>query len=420
MDNRKLLNSSCLNTRSGKRSRKRTCTPPYPHTPIPPYLHTLFILLLATTAHAQPALELKDGDRVVFVGDGLFENELDYGFFEYALTTRWPDRRVTFRNIGWSGDTPAGTSRDHFTNPPTAYEHLFEQIASTNPTVVFVGYGSVLGYEIELLEAFASDLNVLLDSLETHGARMVLVSPIPHEPEQSPVADVSPINRNLEQVSQRIAQVAQKRGYPFVDLYAGLEPAALDPDAHITNNGIHLSQDGYAHAAQILESDLGWNLRNTAVEMKVTGPPTSTADIVEPVLEGNMLTFTFSPDLLPLGEPNTLSLKIEGLSRGSYTIYSEDQPLVSATARELAAGILIPHPHADQAETLRNAIIEKNRTYFYQYRPQNETYLVGFREYEQGQNARELDLLDPLIGQLENEIGRLKKPRTVNVEVMRE
>jgi hypothetical protein len=61
-------------------------------------------------------------------------------------------------------------------------------------------------------------------------------------------------------------------------------------------------------------------------------------------------------------------------------------------------------------EKLRAAIIEKNRHYFYRWRPQNETYLFGFRKHEQGQNAREIPQFDPLVEKLEKEIAKLRVP----------
>src|SRR6185437_6857217 len=67
-------------------------------------------------------------------------------------------------------------------------------------------------------------------------------------------------------------------------------------------------------------------------------------------------------------------------------------------------------PSLEQAERLRRAIVEKNRLYFYRWRPQNETYLFGFRKHEQGQNAREVPLFDPLVAEKEAEIAKLRVP----------
>src|SRR5262245_7534766 len=62
-------------------------------------------------ARADGPFEFKDGDRVVLIGDTLIEREQHFGYIELALCTHSPERQVTFRNLGWSGDTPAGASR---------------------------------------------------------------------------------------------------------------------------------------------------------------------------------------------------------------------------------------------------------------------------------------------------------------------
>ena len=96
----------------------------------------LFLVLLVTamvaslapghaTAQNTNAFDLRDGDRVVLVGDTLIEREQSHGHIEFLFTTQFPDRQVTFRNLGWSGDTPLGQSRvgfDH-SKPPEAWLH---------------------------------------------------------------------------------------------------------------------------------------------------------------------------------------------------------------------------------------------------------------------------------------------------------
>lgn len=67
---------------------------------------------------------------------------------------------------------------------------------------------------------------------------------------------------------------------------------------------------------------------------------------------------------------------------------------------------------AGQVEALRQAIIEKNRLYFDRWRPQNETYLFGFRKHEQGQNAVEIPKFDPLIEEKEKLIAELRRPKS--------
>ena len=54
-------------------------------------------------------------------------------------------------------------------------------------------------------------------------------------------------------------------------------------------------------------------------------------------------------------------------------------------------------PAAQMPEKLRPLVVEKNRLYFYRWRPQNEIYLFGSRKHEQGNNASEVQLFEPLI-----------------------
>ncbi|HEV3384275.1 MAG TPA: GDSL-type esterase/lipase family protein, partial [Gemmata sp.] len=64
---------------------------------------------------------------------------------------------------------------------------------------------------------------------------------------------------------------------------------------------------------------------------------------------------------------------------------------------------------SDKIYSLSEAVVEKNQLFFYRWRPQNETYLFGFRKHEQGKNGKEVAEFDPLVGKAEEEIERLKK-----------
>ena len=64
-----------------------------------------------------------------------------------------------------------------------------------------------------------------------------------------------------------------------------------------------------------------------------------------------------------------------------------------------------PAPTTDYSEALeplRQAIRKKNELYFHRWRPQNETYLFGFRKHEQGKNAKEIAEFDPLVAAAES------------------
>jgi hypothetical protein len=61
-------------------------------------------------------------------------------------------------------------------------------------------------------------------------------------------------------------------------------------------------------------------------------------------------------------------------------------------------------------EATRKAVQAKNELFFHRWRPQNETYLFGFRKHEQGKNAKEIVEFDPLIEKAEDAVrATLKK-----------
>ena len=104
-------------------------------------------------------------------------------------------------------------------------------------------------------------------------------------------------------------------------------------------------------------------------------------------------------------------LRVRDLRPGSYTLVVDGKPVATATAAEWAAGVPLRRgPEFEQAERLRKAIVAKNLLYFHRWRPQNVTYLFGFRKHEQGQNAREVPQFDPLVAKQEAEITRLRVP----------
>jgi hypothetical protein len=69
----------------------------------------------------------------------------------------------------------------------------------------------------------------------------------------------------------------------------------------------------------------------------------------------------------------------------------------------------LSEPVLDAVHAVRKAIVAKNELFFHRWRPQNITYLTGFRKGEQGQNAKEIVQFDPLVEKAEKEIAELRK-----------
>src|SRR5688572_8048598 len=88
---------------------------------------------------ASETFELRDGDRVVLIGNTLIEREQNYSYFETMLRMHWPDRKVTFRNLGWSGDTVFGESRAIYSEMKGP-DRLIALVHELKPTLIFIGY----------------------------------------------------------------------------------------------------------------------------------------------------------------------------------------------------------------------------------------------------------------------------------------
>jgi lysophospholipase L1-like esterase len=367
---------------------------------------------ISASVHAAEKFELRDGDRVVLVGSTLIEREQRYGYWETALTRRYPDKSITFRNLGWSGDTVFGDARAGFGSQADGFRHLKEHVLALKPTVIFIGYGTNESFAgAKGLPHFIKGLETLLDAFAPTKALIVLLSPLKQENLGPPLPDPTANNKNLRLYADAIRDVAKKRGYTFVDLY-DLLARASKPHTSIwlTDNGIHLTEFGYELSTVILEwalnlSEKEWKWK---VEIDVQGKvgPVQGARIEKIAVKP--LRFRVKTDRL--GDGGTLLVK--GLMPGKYTL-SIDGKDAGGTAdeKDFAVGVRVYIPSdLAQSERLRQAIIAKNRLYFYRWRPENETYLFGFRKHEQGQNAREIPQFDPLIVEKEKEIAKLRVP----------
>ncbi len=308
----------------------------------------VFVLLICGLRAAdKPAgLELREGDRVIFLGDALIEQEQHHGWIELMLTTRFADRNVTFRNLGWSGDTPGGASREGLSLLQAGREpagegwaQLVKQLEDAKPTVAFIGYGMASSFDgAEGLGRFRTDYTRLLETIEkiSPGVRFVLLTPSRHEALGAPWPNPTPHNEQLAAYAGVVRELATARRAPVISLFdllqspmdKGASTGAASRAAALTQNGIQLNTTGYRVAAQVMEEQLFGNA-------------------------------------------------------GAW--------------RESA-----------QAEPLRQAILKKNEAFFHRSRPENMAYIFGFRKKEQGNNAGEVLQFDDLVNAEEKRIGQLR------------
>jgi lysophospholipase L1-like esterase len=379
-----------------------------------------FGLVALAPASAAAPFELLDGDRVVLLGNTLIEREQRYGYWETLLTLRYPHRRIQFRNLGWSGDTVFGDARAGFGSTADGFRHLKEHVLAIQPSVILLSYGLNESFAGKAgLPRFLEGLRVLVDALAPAKARTALILPPCHEDLGAPLPDPAGHNRNLRLYRDALRKVAQQRGYSFVDFCDLLDDGTKSKSPiPLTDNGIHFTSYGYWRTAAVLERGLGLKALPWRFDIDLTGKQRGgefkiTAKTLPPPLPP-----TDSPAAASLSEDRPL-LRIRALVPGTYQLKIDGQAVAVATAAEWAAGVKLERgPELDQVSKLRQTIIDKNRLYFYRWRPQNETYLFGFRKQEQGQNAGEIPQFDPLVAKLEEEIATLSIPVTHEYELV--
>ena len=379
-----------------------------------------------STKSSNTAFELINGDRVVFVGNSLFENDLQYGYLEFALTTRWPNRNITFRNIGWTGDTVWGAARSYI-SPPTTYDLLMEQLTKAQPTVVFIAYGAIEALEGEQgLPWFTEGLNKLHDKIDLLGARAILLSPIPVL-EDGSTEDTGKRNAMLELYTSAIAKTAEERGKQFINIYTPL--LEKSKTIRLSDNGFHLSEAGYYYLATVIEKELGLSTRDEMASIDLAKQATgarATMKVLDWGKKDKPLAFTINEPLLPIPLPHhegvtdkARILMISGLKEGIYTLSTDDSQVVTATARQWKEGVEIKQGATfNQANGLREMILKKNELYFHQYRPQNKTYILGFRSHEQGRHTKGLEELSIIITWLEGQIALNRVPKEVTYQLI--
>ncbi len=409
------------------------------------FTHGFFVVLalagfcLPARAQSTNVFELLEGDRVALIGDALIEREQTYGCIEFVLTTYFPERNVMFRNLGWSGDTPAGISRAGFDPAEKGFDRLKEQVSAFKPTVVFLGYGMASSFDgSNGIPKFTAEMNQLMDTIQQLSGdkkvRFVLMSPFRHEKMPAPLPDPTVHNQQLELYSKAIEEIAAKRAAHYVNLFKTLDNRVFGLSAPpITDDGIHLTSYGYRRAAEVLAGGLNWNLpgwRFGITPEKTLRDGTFGTKLIEFAKKDDGFRAVTLEDRLvmpPLLEmykefptySGTSRMQVVNLKPGRYQ-YRVDGKVVKVVGREdIQKGMFVDAgPQFDQAEELRQAIVRKNELFFYRWRPQNNTYLFLFRKHEQGNNAAEISMFDPLIEAEEKKIAKLRQPVQHTIELV--
>ncbi len=264
-----------------------------------------------------PGLGLKDGDRVIFIGDSITHQCLYTQYVENFYYTRYPNLHIHFRNAGVGGD-----------RAQDALDRFDDDIASFKPTVATILLGMNDGgyrdFDKATFDTYAKGMTELLDKLDALKVRVFLASPTMydhHAAELRAAANPGKPARNAENYNAVLAyygkwaqELANKRGYGFIDMYGPLNSLTLDErkkdkDFTFIPDAVHPAAAGqFIMAYSVIEAfgepNAVWGLtvspspKGDGWKANATIGSTATVEGGE---VGKSLTVTVQPKCLPWG-----------------------------------------------------------------------------------------------------------------------
>lgn len=365
-------------------------------------------VLAAGGMAAEPEFALRDGDRVVLLGDSITEQKLYTSYLEAYTLTRFPKQKFTFFGRGWGGDTAwlrmrsfpdekalhaaAGDAQQKLIEA-SVDEPLNRDVVAVKPTLVMINFGmndhNYEPFRDDIFKTYVRSQTHLTKTLIQHGARVVLLTPQPLENRSGdPSADAR--NRSLDKFAAGLKEVAAKEGATFVNQFAPYmailkREHALDVNASIGGGDeIHPGPAGHTLMASIILKQLNAPALVSSVDLEVTADQSAKLAsaakcvVTNVKFEQHQLSFERADDCLPmpvdaramdalklaplLDDLNRYELKVTGLPADRYDVMIDGEFATTLTKQELAKGwnlAVTAGPISQQAREVLALIIKK-------------------------------------------------------------
>jgi len=335
-----------------------------------------------------PPVELSDGDSFVFIGDSITHQCLYTQYVEDYFYTRYPEKRIHFRNAGVGGDT-AQEVLVRFDNDIAAFNPRYATI------LIGMNDGEYTEFSHEIFGRYKKAMTAVLDRLDALGAAAIPMTPTMFDLRQALGKDdrddaerpkEADYNGTLSLFGMWCLRQANARGLGFVNMFEPLnrvtrEQRANDPNFTIIRDTVHPDAPGQLVMALALLEDIG------------ASPVVSTIEVVQEnghwVVEADggklsdvgedTIAFTFTADSLPwvIPEEGRLgfeitnashrmsreTLKVFGLDSGEYELRIDGKTVATFAGWELGQGVELQEMDRtpQYAQALRVAELNKAR-----------------------------------------------------------
>ena len=427
-----------------------------------------FVFLIAFRSLITPSFAgdflIKDGDRVVFLGDSITEQRLYTTYIEAYALTRHPTWKLSFRNVGWGGDTSWLRQRAHpdekalFAADETTQQKMVEDsvgrgldrdVLQLRPTVVTVKFGmndhSYQPFREDIFHAYVRSQAEIAKVLKSKGARVAFLTPQPIE-DKRPDPDKDARNQSLRKFSDGLKEVCSHESATFVDQFDAymaimLRERANNPSALIGGgDAVHPGPTGHTLMAWAILKGLDAtplvsraevdcaSKKATANHCRVENLKVADSTVSFDRLD-EALPMPIDPraeaatKLAPLLEDLDLyELRITGLPPGSYELNIDGEPAAKAGPDEFAKGLNLASqagPITKQAQEVLDLVFKKNNQFFDRWR---SVQLFEFPRWARSpevekQRSAELARLDQQIAETEAQIDSARKPKLRHFEI---
>jgi len=304
--------------------------------------------------------------------------------------TRYPEKRIHFRNAGVSGDKASDT-----------LVRFEDDVATFKPkyVTVLIGMndGCYTGFKHEIFNTYKKDMTNLADRIKAAGATAVLMSPTIYDLRpalagknwvQPDTAENIHYNAVLAFFGTWVRQVADERGLGFVNMYEPLnritrEQRKTDPEFTMIEDAVHPGPDGQLVMALALLTDINADPIVSIIEIvrkhdkwsvKADGGKLSgvSTDI-------DKISFTFAANSLPWVVPKEAALgykiadaghkmsretiRIVGLKGGDYELRIDGKCVGTYSHVQFAGGVQLQENSStpQYAQAMKVAMLNKQR-----------------------------------------------------------
>jgi lysophospholipase L1-like esterase len=424
----------------------------------------LAALLLATRALADDAL-IHDGDRIVFLGDSITEQRLYTTYLEAYTLARFPEMKLTFRNVGWGGDTSWLRQRSHpdenalFAANPDKQQAMVEKavkqglerdVLPLHPTLVTIDFGmndhSYQKFREDIFRAYVRSQTQLTKDLQAAGAKVVLLTTQPIEEKRSD-PDKDERNQSLRKFSDGLKDVATRENALYVDQFDPymailLRERAANPPSFIgAGDAVHPGPTGHTLMAWAILKGVSAPADVSEAELSLPGGTVAAAEhcaISNVKVADGGVSFDRLDEALPmpidaraqaalqlapvLADLSRYQLRVTGLAVGNYEVKIDGESAARLSGEKLAEGLNLsnlPGPITAQGKKILDLVFHKNDIFFHRWRDVQILNLPSWADNPASAEGRKAELakLDGQISELESQIDSARKPVLHHFEV---